>query len=142
MFSSGPEGVSHSEDDVVVAFERSGAGGALSSRARSILTCVSLWAAMVVCAGVLWHRPLVLAAIYATASVTLLAHWKQPGDWLMYACGFVLGPGGEIVAIYGGAWRYAETVWLIPAWLPPAWGMAALILLRLARAIGSEAPRT
>ena len=56
----------------------------------------------------------------------------------MYACGFVLGPGGEIVAVYNGAWQYSEAPWLIPLWLPPAWGLAALILLRLAKALGKR----
>ena len=57
----------------------------------------------------------------------------------MYACGFVLGPGGEIVAVYRGVWQYPGAPWLIPLWLPPAWGLTALILFKLARAIGPEA---
>lgn len=60
----------------------------------------------------------------------------------MYAFGFVLGPAGELVAVARGAWTYAEAPLLVPLWLPPAWGLAALILFRLATSIEPESPRT
>lgn len=100
--------------------------------ARRILVCLALWLALVLCAAGLWHRPLLLAAIYLVASVFLLSLWRSRHERLVYLGGFVLGPAGEMVAISSGAWSYADPLWLVPAWLPPAWGLAAMILMRLA----------
>ena len=110
-------------------------------QAPRVLVCVLLWLGIVTCAAALWRSPVVLTAVFGTASVLMLAIWRGRRRWLMYACGLVLGPTGEIVAVYHGAWSYADAAWLIPPWLPPAWGMAALVLLELAVAIGSESPR-
>ncbi len=114
----------------------------MKTSSRQILTCILLWAAIVACASALWRQPLPLTGVYVAASLVLLTLWRSRQERAMYALGFVLGPGGEILAVYHGAWQYADSPWLVPVWLPPAWGLAALILLKLARAVGPESPRT
>ncbi len=107
-----------------------------------MLTCIALWVVLVLCAAALWQSPLTLTAIYIAGSAVCLVLWWSKQAGVMYACGFVLGPGGELVAVAYGAWEYAEALFLIPLWLPPAWGLAALILFRLATSIGPESRRT
>lgn len=113
----------------------------MTVRLGRVLICFLLWLGIVGCTAAFWSRPLLLTGILASGSIGLLAAWRGRREWLMYACGFVLGPVGEIVAVRGGAWSYSGAAWLIPLWLAPGWGMAAVVLLKLAEAIGPEAPR-
>ena len=114
----------------------------MTNRNRQVLICILLWAAIAASAAVFWRHPVGLAAVYLAASAAVLAVWRRSRPaWIMYACGFVLGPGGEMVGVHYGAWQYTDAPWLIPIWLPPAWGLAAVVLLELALAIGSESPR-
>lgn len=113
----------------------------MSWRTREIALGIAAWAALVACAALFWRQVWLLAGIYLLASVVLLALGTRR-DATIYVLGFLLGPGGEIVAVHFGVWQYANAAWLIPIWLPPAWGLAALILYRLTIAIGRSADRS
>jgi hypothetical protein len=81
--------------------------------------------------SLLWRRPWLLLACLAAVSGLMFWRWHRPGDLLLYAAGFVLGPLGEMMAVHFGAWRYARPGFLVPVWLPCLWGIAALFVKRL-----------
>ena len=64
-------------------------------------------------------------------SLFMLYRWHGRADLFYYGTGFVLGPLGEAMAVYFGAWRYAKPQFLIPIWLPFLCGIAALLVKRL-----------
>jgi hypothetical protein len=83
----------------------------------------------------LWQMPIVLALCFVVMSILVLCRWHTRIDLFIYGVGFVLGPGGEMVAIHFGAWEYAEPFLLVPLWLPPVWGVAAVVMRRLAETL-------
>ena len=86
-------------------------------------------------AGLLWHKPILLTFIYLMISFKMLCKWHTRSDIVFFAAGFVLGPAGEIFAVYRGAWQYAEPFYLIPLWLPLLWGIAALFIKKLSESL-------
>jgi hypothetical protein len=83
-----------------------------------ILEC-SIYAVCVTLAGLLWHTPGLLSLCYLAISVGMLKKWHERSDLLFYAVAFVLGPAGEMVAIYFGAWHYAKPLYLKQLLLSP-----------------------
>jgi uncharacterized membrane protein YoaT (DUF817 family) len=83
----------------------------------------------------LWQRPIVLTVCFAVVSILVLCRWHTPSDLCLYAVAFVLGPGAEMVVIHFGAWEYAEPFLLVPLWLPPVWGITAVVMRRLAETL-------
>ena len=59
--------------------------------------------------------------------------WHKNHDIYFLIAGAIIGPLGEIVCIYFGAWRYVNpTFFGIPIWLPLAWGLAIMLIKRFA----------
>jgi hypothetical protein len=78
--------------------------------------------------GAAWIYPIKLSVflVIQIAIVMYVNQRKKDSFWLMV--GAVIGPAGEILAINGGAWKYAAPFILgIPLWLPALWGLAALL---------------
>ncbi|MBI3849068.1 MAG: DUF2878 family protein [Verrucomicrobia bacterium] len=88
------------------------------------VSCLSL-------VSLLWHEPVVLLLCLSIIGAWMLWRWHRRSDVLFYLAGFVLGPLGEAMAVYFGAWTYAEPLFLVPIWLPCLWGIAALFVKRL-----------
>ena len=86
----------------------------------------------------LWARPVVLALCFVVMSLLVLWRWHARSDLSIYGVAFVLGPGGEMLAIHFGAWEYAKPLLLVPLWLPPVWGVAAVVMRRLAQTLAGE----
>jgi hypothetical protein len=82
-------------------------------------------------AAALWEHPLLLMGCYGFLSVLILLVWHEKADVIAYTTIAVLGPLGEAVAVYYGAWAYAKSSFLVPVWLPLLWGIAGLFLRRL-----------
>lgn len=83
----------------------------------------------------LWHMPVFLALCFVGISILVLHRWHTRSDLFLYSIAFLLGPAAEVMAIYFGAWEYAEPLFLIPLWLPPLWGIAAVVMKRLAETL-------
>ncbi|UCG51572.1 MAG: DUF2878 family protein [Candidatus Latescibacterota bacterium] len=81
-------------------------------------------------ASTLWERPFLLFICYLGLSLLMLIWWHAPGDLILYFVAFVFGTLADIVAVYFGAWSYSKPLYLAPVWLPPLWGIAALLLKR------------
>ena len=59
--------------------------------------------------------------------------WHKKHDIYFFMTGAVIGPLGEIACIYFGAWEYTNPNFLgIPIWLPFAWGLATMLVKRIA----------
>ena len=65
----------------------------------------------------------------------MLYKWHSKSDLVFYFVGFALGPVGEFVAVYFGAWKYSKPLYLIPIWLPFLWGIAALFMKKLSETL-------
>jgi hypothetical protein len=103
---------------------------------------LGLYALCIALVGSLWHEPAILTACYIAISIVALAKWHSKSDLLFYFITFVLGPVGESVAIYRGAWEYAKPVYLIPSWLPFLWGICALFLKNISETILKSSKKT
>jgi hypothetical protein len=89
----------------------------------------------IVLVGTLWHKPVILTSCYVLLSIVVLVKWHTKSDLLFYFMTFILGPIGESVAIYLGAWEYSKPFYLIPSWLPFLWGICALFLKNISETI-------
>jgi len=58
--------------------------------------------------GTLWNKPVTLTLCYVVISILVLMKWHTKNDFLFYFITFLLGPIGESVAIYLGAWKYSN----------------------------------
>jgi hypothetical protein len=96
----------------------------------------------IVLVGTLWHKPVILTICYAVISVAVLMKWHTKIDLLFYSITFVLGPIGEFMAIYLGAWEYSRPLYLIPSWLPFLWGICALFLKNISETILKSRKKT
>ena len=99
---------------------------------RKVLSYLPYYAVCIFLASAFWRSPSVLLVAYAILSISMLWRWHTLDDVLFYAVPFVMGPLGEAVAVYSGAWSYAKPLVLIPVWLPLAWGCAALYMKKTA----------
>jgi hypothetical protein len=93
------------------------------------------YALCIILAGWLWPKPVTLTICYAAISIVALIKWHTKSDLLFYFVTFVLGPMGESVAIYLGAWKYSNPLYLIPLWLPFLWGICALFMKHISETI-------
>ncbi len=102
---------------------------------REIAFELGIYCLCVVLAGLLWHKPILLTSTYLIISLIMLYKWHARSDIVFYAAGFLLGPAGEIFAVYRGAWQYTEPFYLIPLWLPFLWGIAVLFFKKLSESL-------
>lgn len=104
---------------------------------RVVTGGVVLYALLVTLGVLLWRSPVLLAGIFALASVVVLWLWRGSAARWMYVAAAILGPAGEYAAVRAGAWSYTDSAWLLPPWLPLAWGLTAAIFLRISQQLAS-----
>jgi hypothetical protein len=76
-----------------------------------------------------------LAVCFVVMSILALCRWHTRSDLFLYSVAFLLGPAAEVIAVYFGAWEYSKPLFLIPLWLPPLWGVTAVVMRRLAETL-------
>lgn len=65
---------------------------------------------------------ILLTVLLVLGSLFGMKLWYKRHDIYFFIVGAIIGPIGEIIAIYFGAWQYANPTLLgIPLWLPLAW---------------------
>jgi len=89
-------------------------------------------------AALFWHQPILLAVVYIVVSAGLLMWRHSSSDLVYYFVPFFLGPIGEIFAVQGGAWTYADDDLLFPIWLPCVWGIAGLFMKNVSESISGR----
>ena len=92
---------------------------------------VTIYFSLILALGFFWRSSFVLLGLYVLISALMIYKWHRGSDLCLYFTGFVLGPLGEIVPVYVGAWTYSGSPYLIPIWLPFLWGIVALSLKKL-----------
>jgi hypothetical protein len=98
---------------------------------RKLVTRAILYALCIVLVSMFWQRPVILSLCLVVITVVMISKWHEKSDLTFYFAAFVLGPTGETVAAYFGAWKYSKPLYLIPIWLPFLWGVVGLFLKRL-----------
>lgn len=80
-----------------------------------------------------YNYNLLLTLFLILTWVVGLIFWHKKHDIFFYIIGAIIGPIGEIIAIYFGAWQYTNpTIFGIPIWLPFAWGLIVMLIKRIA----------
>ena len=110
----------------------------LRNMKKTLITEIIIYFICVTLAALLWSRPIVLSLGYIFISIFMLCKWHAKSDFVFYFVAFVLGPLGELVAIYFGAWEYSKPLYFIPIWLPFLWGIAALFMKKLSETLISK----
>jgi hypothetical protein len=98
---------------------------------RELVTQAVLYILCIALVSMFWQRPMALSMCLIIIAVFMIYRWHEKSDLLFFFVAFLLGPAGEAIAIYFGAWKYAQPTYLIPIWLPFLWGTIALFLKRL-----------
>jgi len=88
----------------------------------------------------LYRSPVLLLAVLLAQSGLTLAWFGPRATWRSWVVGAVLGPVGEAVAVWCGAWAYWGTGGL-PVWLPAGWGLASVYLMAIVRDLDGRASR-
>jgi hypothetical protein len=96
---------------------------------------LGIYALCIALVGALWHKPVMLTICYVLVSIVVFIKWHKRSDLFFYFVAFVLGPVGESVAIYLGAWKYSKPLYLIPLWLPFLWGICALFVKNISETL-------
>jgi hypothetical protein len=99
------------------------------------LQLLPAYLACVIAAGLLWQRPGALLGVYCVLAAVLLWRWHTRSDLFFFFVPCVLGPVGEFLAVRLGAWSYTDSRFLLPLWLPPAWGIAMLFMKKTAETL-------
>jgi hypothetical protein len=105
---------------------------------KRIAALLAIYALAIVLTSLLWPMPWILSGCLLLIGAAMLYRWHGKADLLSYAVAFFLGPIGEAVAVRAGAWAYARPVLLVPAWLPPLWGIAGLFLRRVCESVNQQ----
>jgi len=103
---------------------------------RRLVEGLAGWAFLITVISIVWDNPPVLTAMLVGASIATLVTERSRRTTLFWLAGAILGPSGESLCVHFGAWKYAATEFLIPFWLPPAWGLATLSLVMVVEAAG------
>ena len=84
----------------------------------------------------LWKNNLFLTSALLVISVFLLLFWTNNEEKFLYAAGFFLGPIYDITLVPNGIWEYGNpTIFGVPIWLPPAYGISIVAMVKIGKAI-------
>lgn len=76
---------------------------------------------------------LLLTALLILAWSIGIKFWHKKHDIYFFVIGAIVGPMAEIICIHFGVWQYVNpTILGIPIWLPFAWGLATMLIKRIA----------
>jgi len=96
---------------------------------QQLFTGLGLYALVIASLSLWWEQSLLLFGLLAGLSVITLLRFRSRRSVAFYLVGAILGPLAESFPIASGAWSYAATGTLFPIWLPPAWGLACLLMV-------------
>ncbi|MGB4223795.1 MAG: hypothetical protein WBJ54_08265 [Syntrophorhabdus sp.] len=86
-----------------------------------------------------WTNNILVTAILIASYGVRYYFWPNKEDHVLYIGGAILGPIAEVIATKVGIWQYTLPTFLnIPLWLPFAWGLAAVLIIRIALAFARK----
>lgn len=102
---------------------------------KELIFELSIYVLCILLTAFLWHKTTFLMICYIVISLIVFIKWHTRSDIFFYFVTFFLGPLGESVAVYFGAWEYSKPFYLIPIWLPFLWGITALFMKNISETI-------
>ena len=102
---------------------------------KELIFELSIYALFLLLVATLWNKPIILMTCFALMSLIILLIWNTKKDLLFYFVAFFLGSIAESISVYFGAWKYSKTFYLIPLWLPFAWGIAGLLVKHISETL-------
>ncbi|MBP2029629.1 hypothetical protein J2755_000549 [Methanohalophilus levihalophilus] len=99
---------------------------------KAIIRDVLIFAIALTVAVIFWKNNLLLTFLIISIYVIRQYFWSIKGDNVVFVTGTALGCAAEFIGTFLGVWTYAEPVFLnIPLWLPFAWGLVSVIIIRV-----------
>jgi len=109
---------------------------------KRLARALTLYAVATAAIAFLHDRSLALTGVLIALLAATYFIDHEPRDIWFPVGGFVFGPLTEMLSIGRGGWEYSTQDFLgIPLWLPFGWAAAALLLRRLADALGELGSR-
>ena len=88
----------------------------------------------------LWKNNIVLSIVFFVVSFFVLLMWTNKEEKFLYLVGFLLGPIYDIILIPTGIWSYGNaTIFGIPLWLPLAYGISTVAIVKIGRSVAELA---
>lgn len=101
---------------------------------KDILIALMIFAVELILFYYLWRNNLLLTISLATLSFFVLLKWADKQERIMFIAGFLMGPIYDLVLVPAGVWTYgAPTIFNVPAWLPVAYGLGIVILVKIGK---------
>ncbi len=98
---------------------------------KILIGCLLLTTAVVTAISAFWQDNMVTTMLLAALLAVTLWLWHTRRDITHFFIAALLGPSVEAVCIYFGAWAYSNPMFLIPVWLPLAWGIVGIALPKM-----------
>lgn len=103
---------------------------------KAIIRDVLIFAFALLLAVIFWKSNLLLTFMLVSIYGTRQYFWSEKGDNIIFVTGIALGCAAEFIGTFLGVWTYAEPFFLnIPLWLPFAWGLVSVIIIRVSHSI-------
>lgn len=84
----------------------------------------------------LWKNNIALTLAFIIISIPVLLFWTNKEEKFLYIAGFILGPIYDITLVPAGIWTYGNpTIFGIPIWLPPAYGISIVAIVKIGKSI-------
>src|SRR3989344_5441722 len=84
----------------------------------------------------LWKNNVILSVSLAAVSIVVLAKFSGKEEKVLYFVCFVLGPIFDLTFVPRGVWSYANpTLFGVPVWLPFAYGLGTVMIVKIGNAI-------
>ena len=79
-----------------------------------------------------WKNNALLSALLLALYLIGNRFWHKKHDYIFYLTGAIVGLIAEAIAVQFDVWTYSNpTIIGIPMWLPLAWGLAVILLIRI-----------
>lgn len=99
---------------------------------KDILRDLLIFAFALMVAVFFWENNLLLTFLILSIYGIRQYFWSAKGDNIIYISGIILGCTAEFIGTYLGVWTYSAPLFLnIPLWLPFAWGLVSVIIIRV-----------
>ncbi len=99
---------------------------------KAIIRDILIFAIALVLAVIYWESNLLLTFLLVSLYGIRQYFWSEKGDNIVFVTGIALGCAAEFIGTFLGVWSYAEPFFFnIPLWLPFAWGLVSVIIIRV-----------
>lgn len=99
---------------------------------KDILRELVIFVIALLLAVMFWKNNILLTSLLVLLYVSRQYQWSAKGDNIIYISGILLGCTAEFIGTSLGVWTYSAPLFLnIPLWLPFAWGLVSVIIIRV-----------